>query len=292
MSIVHSYAVGNGDMFSIRHGSDNCTIIDCSISKDDEKWLLKHIDKQRKDKTITRFISTHPDQDHIMGLVALDDHIDILNFYVVKNSAKKEDETDDFKRYKRLRDGDKAFYIYRGCKRRWMNQTDKVRGQSGINIRWPITSNKHFKQALEDARDGKSPNNISPVITYSLNDGVDMAWFGDLETDFMEKIKDEITWPNVDILFAPHHGRESGKIPKSILEDMDPKIVVIGEAPSKNLNYYRDYNTITQNSAGSIFFECVAHWVHIYVGSSTYSVDFLEDKSASTYTNYIGSLPV
>ena len=292
MSIVHSYSVGNGDMFSIQHNTDNCTIIDCSISKDNEDWLLKEIDKQQKGKGITRFLSTHPDQDHLMGLATLDDHIEILNFYVVNNSATKEDETDDFKRYKKLRDGDKAFYVFRGCTRRWMNKNSKERGSSGINIRWPITSNKHFKKALENADDGESPNNISPVITYSLNDGVDMAWFDDLETDFMEKIKDEISWPDVDILFAPHHGRDSGKIPDSILEEMDPKIVVIGEAPSTNLNYYRYYNTITQNSAGSIYFECVAKWVHIYVGSSAYSVDFLEDKAANTYTNYIGSLAV
>ena len=292
MSIVHSYAVGNGDMFSIRHTSDNCTIIDCSISGDNEDWLLAEIDKQRDGKGVTRFISTHPDQDHLMGLSVLDDHIEILNFYVVKNSATKDDETDDFKRYKKLRDGDKAFYIHKGCTRRWMNQSDEERGSSGIKVRWPVTSNEDFKQALQDAADGKSPNNICPVITYSLEDGVKMAWFGDLETDFMEKIKDKISWPDVDILFAPHHGRDSGKIPKSILEQMDPKIVVVGEAPSTNLNYYRDYNTITRNSAGSIYFECVANWVHIYVDSLTYSVDFLEDEAASTYSNYIGSLAV
>ncbi len=292
MSIVHSYAVRRGDMFSIRHGSDNCTIIDCSIPEDNEDWLLKKIDKQRKGKGVTRFISTHPDQDHLMGLVALDDHIEILNFYVVNNSAKKDDETDDFKRYKKLRDGDKAFYIFRGCKRKWMNQNSEERDSSGIEILWPVILNKHFKEALEDAGDGKSPNNISPVITYSLNGGVTMAWFGDLETNFMEKIKDEISWPDVDILFAPHHGRDTGKIPRSILEQLDPKIVVVGEAPSKNLNYYSDYDTITQNSAGSIYFECVANWVHLYVSSSTYSVDFLEDKAASTYANCIGSLAV
>ena len=292
MSIVHSYAVGNGDMFSIRHGSDNCTIIDCSISKENEEPILKEIDAQGKGKGITRFISTHPDQDHLMGLVKLDDHLNILNFYVVKNSATKEDETDDFKRYKKLRDGDKAFYLYRDCKRKWMNQGDEERDQAGINICWPVTSNQHFKAALADAADGKSPNNISPVITYSLQQGVDMAWFGDLETDFMEKIKDEVSWPSVDILFAPHHGRDSGKIPKAILDKMDPSIVVVGEAPSEHLNYYRGYDTITQNSAGAIYFECVSDWVHIYVGDSNYSVDFLEDRGANAYPNYIGSLAV
>ena len=216
----------------------------------------------------------------------------ILNFYVVNNEAAKDEETDDFKRYKMLRDGDKAFYLHKGCTRRWMNQTNEERGSSGINIRWPVTSNENFKTALKDAAEGKSPNNISPVISYSLEDGVKMAWFGDLETDFMEKIEKEVAWPEVDIVFAPHHGRDSGKIPASILEEMDPKIVVIGEAPSENLNYYRNYNTITQNSAGSIYFECVENWVHIYVGSSTYSVDFLEDKGADTYSNYLGSLAV
>ena len=199
----------------------------------------------------------------------MDDHIGILNFYVVKNEAAKDEETDDFKRYKKLRDGNKAFYLHEGCTRRWMNQSNEDRGSSGINIRWPVTSNEDFKTALKDAAEGKSPNNISPVITYSLEDGVKMAWFGDLETDFMEKIEKEIAWPDVDIVFAPHHGRDSGKIPASILEEMGPKIIVIGEAPSKNLNYYRNYNTITQNSAGSIYFECVENWVHIYVGSPT-----------------------
>ena len=292
MSIVHCYDVGNGDMFSIRHNSDNCTIIDCSISKEDQDSLLGQVDKQREGKTITRFISTHPDQDHLMGLSELDDHIEILNFYVVKNNATKDDETDDFKRYENLRDGDKAFYIHKGCTRRWMNQSNEERGSSGINVWWPVTSNEAFKQALQDAAAGKSPNNISPVITYSLENGVKMAWVGDLETEFMEKIASKISWPEVDILFAPHHGRDSGKIPASILEEMDPNIVVIGEAPSKNLNYYRNYNTITQNSAGTIYFECVANWVHIYVGSSTYSVDFLKDKGASTYNYYIGSISV
>lgn len=292
VSIVHCYAVGNGDMFSIRHNSENCTIIDCSISDDNKSWILGEIDKQRNGKDITRFISTHPDQDHLMGLAALDDHIEILNFYVVKNEATKKDESDDFKRYKKLRDGDKAFYLFKDCQRRWMNQSDEKHSSSGINIHWPITSSKYFKEALEQAAEGNSPNNISPVITYSRQDGVTMAWFGDLETDFMENIKDEISWPAVDVLFAPHHGRDSGKIPNSILQEMNPKIIVIGEAPSKSLNYYGSYNTITQNTAGSIYFECVKHWVHIYVGSSTYKVDFLEDRGADTYKYYIGSLAV
>jgi len=56
-----------------------------------------------------------------------------------------------------------------------------------------------------------------------------------------------VTLSKGNILFAPHHGRDSGKIPKSMLDKLKPDIIIIGEAPSANLNYYQGYNTITQN---------------------------------------------
>ena len=292
MSIIHAWDVGNGDMFSIEHNSDNFTIIDCNISTDNKRRILDGIDEERRGKSIERVISTHPDQDHIGGLVDLDDRIQIINFYVVDNEATKAEETDDFKRYKKLRDGEKAFKMFRGCSRYWMNRSNEVRGAAGINVVWPIRDNQHFKAALKEAKEGGSPNNISPVVTYSLQEGIVMGWFGDLEKDFMGKIKDSVKWPEMHVIVAPHHGRESGKIPKEMLNDINPKLVIIGEAPSEHLNYYRAYNTITQNTAGEIYFECETGWTHIYVGNENYSVDFLEDKAKSTYDNYIyiGSL--
>src|SRR5229473_1958041 len=120
MSIVKSLSVGDGDMFYIKHDSDNFTIIDCSLSEDDG---------------ITRFISTHPDDDHIMGLAYLHEQMKLLNFYVVENEATKPDETDDFNQYCALRDDPKrAFYIFKDCTRRWMNQEGEGRGSAGINI--------------------------------------------------------------------------------------------------------------------------------------------------------------
>ena len=291
MSMVHSYAVGNGDMFSIRHNPDSFTIIDCSMSEDDRPWLLEELRVQAKDKEIFRFISTHPDQDHLMGLEYLDQIMPIWNFYCVANTATKEDVTNDFSHYCKLRDGDKAFYIYKNCSRKWMNVTDAKRGSAGMQILWPDVRNADYRAALQDANEGNSPNNISPIITYSAGNGGSFAWMGDLETDFMEKIENEVDWPNIDILFAPHHGRDSGKIPKTILSAMDPSIIIIGEAPSQYLNYYGDYNTITQNSAGTIAFECVeTNKIHIYVSKENYAVDFLYNCGATTYSNYIGTL--
>ena len=227
MSIVKSFSVGNGDMFYINHNSDNFTTVDCCMSDDNKEEIMDEIKEESVEKGITRFISTHPDQDHISGLKYYNEQLPINNFYCVDNETTKEDETEDFKEYCRLRDGDKHFYIYKGCTRKWMNESDEERGSSGINILWPDTSNQDYKDALEKAKNGESPNNISPIIKYSIENGVKMLWMGDLETEFMEKIEDDMDMPDIDILFAPHHGRDSGKVPKSWLDEMDPNIIVI-----------------------------------------------------------------
>ena len=291
MSLVKSLSVGNGDMFYIKHGSDNFSIIDCCMDDSNEVRIVNELKRESKDKRIIRFISTHPDDDHIRGLDYLDSQMSIVNFYCVKNKATKDDETTDFEKYCELRDSDKkSFYIEKECTRKWMNQEGDGRGSSGINILWPVHSNQYFKNALKAAKDGESPNNISPVIKYSLQDSAAILWMGDLETDFMENIKDDLDLPKVNIFFAPHHGRDSGTPTKELLEAMNPDIIIIGEADSEHLNYYNNYNTITQNRAGDIILDCITNKVHIYVESDTYSVDFLDDENMSGYDNYIGTL--
>jgi len=280
-------------MFHIEHNSDNFTIIDCCLSDDNEEAILDEVASISGRKGITRFISTHPDDDHIRGLELLDDRINIVNFYCVTNKVTKEDETDSFTRYCELRDSaKKAFYIKKNCTRRWMNESNEERKTSGINILWPNPDNEDFKDALAEAEDGDSPNNISAIIKYELNGGVTALWMRDLETAFMEAIEDELDLPRVDLLFAPHHGRDSGRIPDSMLEKMSPKIVIVGEAPSEHLHYYPDYNTITQNCAGDIVFECEEGAVHIFT-SNEYDVDYLDDQGRTrTGYYYLGTLAV
>jgi hypothetical protein len=272
MSIVKSLSVGNGDMFYIKHGSDNFTIIDCYLSEDDGERIVEELKAESKGKNITRFI----------------------NFYCVKNGATKEDRTDDFDLYGELRDdAKKAFYLYRGCTRKWMNEDTEGRKNSGLDCLWPILGNGDYMEALEAAKNGDSPNNISPIIKYSLDGGATVLWMGDLDAEFMDNIQDEITIDASEILFAPHHGRDSGTVPTKWLDEMQPRLIIIGEAPSEYLNYYEGYDTITQNSAGDITLECDAGKTHIYVSNEDYSVEFLIDENMpDTYGKYIGTLMV
>ena len=302
MSIIKSFSVSdnngeNGDMFYIQHGSNNFTIIDCCLSDQTKKNIVDEIIEKRTGKNITRVISTHPDEDHISGLEYLDSRINILNFYCVDNNATKSEESESFKHYCKLRDDtEKHYFVYAGCKRKWMNDSDDKdpndNGSSGINFLWPITRNSDYIDALQKANEGREFNNISPVFTYSLRQGITAMWMGDMEHDFLEKIKGAIEWPSIDILFAPHHGRESGKVSSDILEKMDPSIIVIGEAPSQHLNYYAGYNTITQNSAKDIILHCESGKIHIYVSDPDYKVDVLENcyRENKSLGYYIGSL--
>ena len=290
-SIVNSFSVGNGDMFYIKHASDNFTVIDCFLKDDNKESITSEIKEAKKYKGISRFISTHPDEDHIKGLQFYTEEVGIDNFYCVNNKATKTIETTDFEEYCKLRDGDSVYNIYKNCTRKWMNQSDDERGSSGINILWPNTSNEFFKTALKNAEDGESPNNISPIIEYRSFGGAKFLWMGDLETEFMADIESDIKMPDIDILFAPHHGRDSGKIPESWLKEISPQIIIIGEAPSEHLNYYQGYNTITQNLAGDITFEIENGKVHIYVSKQNYSVNFLTYESKTkNYGYYIGTL--
>lgn len=299
MSIIKSFSVGDGDMFYIKHDNSNFTVIDCCLCDEDRDEIIREINEEKKSKDIYRFISTHPDEDHIQQLDYFDDKTIINNFYCVKNSATKSDETDGFKRYKMLRDGDKAFYLKKGSQRKWMNQSGKddngkERGSAGINILWPDVNNERYKKALENAAAGATPNNISCIIKYSLEGGVTAIWMGDLEKDFMEEIVDEVSLPRANLLFAPHHGRKSGKIPQKWIDAMDPDIIIMGEANSNDSDYasYPDHNKIRQNSAKEITFECEGSKVHCYVSNPNYSVDFLDDEGADTFDYYIGTLNI
>jgi len=289
MSIIKSFAVGFGDMYYINHGSDNFTIIDCFLNEENETIVLDQIVALAAKKGITRFISTHPDNDHLSGIEKLDARAPICNFYCVKNKAIKDHQTDSFDKYCELRDSDKAYYISKDCERKWMNLSDDVRGSSGINVLWPNPENADYQEALAEAEAGGSPNNMSAIIRYAINGGGSAIWFGDLHMEFTERIEDELVLPKTDIVFAPHHGRKTGRIPTTVLEKLAPKIIVIGEAATEHLHYYSGYNTITQNSAGDVIFDFDNGNIDVFT-SKVYNVDYLENNGWSwPPRHYVGS---
>lgn len=290
MPVVKSLSVGTGDMFYILHAGDNFTMIDCNLKSDNSERIISELKQVSRTKGMHRFICTHPDEDHFRGIEILDKALPLTNFYCVKNDVFKKDLTDSFLHYKSLRD--KAFYLEKGVRRRWLNTSDDTRKGAGIHVLWPDVSHPSFIDALRRCDAGESPNNVSCVLRYAINGGASFMWLGDLETEFMESIADDIELEKTTVVFASHHGRKSGKIPDSWLKRLDPQIIVIGEAPSRNMHYYTGYKTITQNSAGDITMDCEGSQVHIYTSNEEYSRDFLDDEGKSRFPGYIGTLEV
>ena len=152
MAMIRSFTVGNGDMLYIKHDSDNFTIIDCQLFGDHKEWLVDELIQESKDKGIKRFISTHSDEDHLLGIEHLDAKMPIQNFYVVKTTLTN--ETESFLHYKKLRDGDKAFYVNKGRTRKWIIVGDDERDASKLSFQWPDLDNKDFQEALRASTDG------------------------------------------------------------------------------------------------------------------------------------------
>lgn len=295
---VKNFSVGDGDMFYINHDSDNFTVIDCCLDYDEDSrsaklHVLEEIERIAAQKGMTRFISTHPDEDHISGLRELNRHFSLQNFYCVKNKASKEDESDSFRFYKEKRDSADSFYLYNGVQRRWLNQSNAERDSSNLECLWPVTTNEQYQTALENVRHGSDFNNISPAIRLEEG-GASFLWMGDMETAMQREFAGCVNVPSTTVVFAPHHGRASGSIPRELLDMLQPKLIVVGEAPSEHLNYYSGYNTITQNTAGDIRFEVHSSIVDVYVSNLAYNKRPANMYLRTIYTNqdwkYLGSL--
>lgn len=276
MSIVKSFSFPcgelRGDTFYISHNSNNFTMIDCYLKDGDDAScrkdeIIKEIIEESHGR-ICRFISTHPDNDHILGIEELDKKWPVTNFYAVENNIPADKNDSSLSKYIELKKT-KNFPITRGIKRAWLNQTNDDNGSSGLEFLWPVITNEKFKGELRKVAKGESPNNICCILTYTLKKGARYMWMGDLETDMQQEFYDtcKSKIPQVDILFQPHHGRKSGAVPNDLLKALAPKLIIIGNTPAEHIDYGDSQMTITQNTAGDIFFVNEGNEVHIYTAN-------------------------
>lgn len=274
MSVIKSYSFPDGeirgDMFFIQHNNETFSLIDCYLKPKGTtngriQEILPEIQKESADR-ICRFISTHPDNDHIAGIESLNAVWPITNFYSVPNNIPGEKGNESLAKYIELRDSEHNFPIKRGISRAWLNDSAEGRNGGGINFLWPILENEKFKEAQAAILNGGKVNNICPIFTYSLQGGATVMWMGDLETEmqqeFYERFSSQI--PHVDILFQPHHGRDTGAVPENLLNALNPSLIIIGNAPAKYIDYGDSRQTITQNTSGDLVFALEGRKVHIY----------------------------
>lgn len=313
MAIIHFLNVLEGDCNIIQHETGRTTVIDISNGYNDydtaeeiavknselrkamyERTLVPSDKKDYKQKknpdnpifylkekgiqNIFRFIVTHPDMDHLDGIKDLFDEFSIANFWDTDNKKEISDKAgsggynmEDWKFYKSLRDGKispSTRLTY------FANNSNLYYNQDNIEILSPTPS------IIKACNEKGNWNDSSQVILYTppkangghwkilfAGDSEDLTW-EHIITNHAEKVK------NIDVLFAPHHGRDSNRN-FDFLKSLTPTITLFGNANSNHLAYAKYPGTrITNNQAGYIILDISAQHINLYVKNAEFAKDF------------------
>lgn len=300
MSIVYFLNVGEGDCSIIEHDSGRLTMIDinritdnlannmvtsslglsvmfnesqnpkgnfhqCEHPTDPIEFLKKNYPQ----KKLFRFILTHPDMDHLKGLKDLSEKIGFTNFWSYKNSKDgtsiKDEDFKDWNFYQTL------------LSNKFLNLVDTNNCQylpdDGLKILSPN------KELISKANSDENWNDASATILYLVG-GCKFLFCGDSGDNtwnyLIRNHKNEIS--NIDVLFAPHHGRTSDRN-FDFLDIVKPRITILGNAESKYLAYdaYKSKSgyMFTNNQAGNFKFEINSYKeLEIYFSNKKFAENF------------------
>lgn len=230
---------------------------------------------------IFRFILTHPDMDHMDGIKDLFAEFNPANFWDTANTRSISFATGspyreaDWRFYKGLRDGTLAnsarrLTLHAGAEASFYNQnSEDGEPHDGLYILAPTPA------LVDEANRTEDFNDTSYVILYRSAAGR-ILFCGDAHDKTFEHLVDNhlADIQGVELMIAPHHGRDSGR-DRSYLSEVRPKVTLIGVAPSQHLAYdawsNRDLDYITTNSAGTVVVDTNGEQMQVYVANENYA---------------------
>ena len=238
--------------------------------------------KEHGIEDIWRYVLTHPDMDHMDGIKALFEAYKPANFWDTDNKKEMENEVwsgspyryDDWEYYKNLRDtgpvsAPKRLTLLCGARGTYWNQDDDGRNGDGIYVLAPTQS------LIEAANESGDYNDCSYVLLYKSGQRR-IVFGGDSHDDTWDHIlnvhRDAVT--DIDILIAPHHGRDS-KRSYEFLNVLKPKLTFFGNARSQYLAYSAWYNRelpiVTNNQANCMVVDISAGRMRFYVTNGVFA---------------------
>jgi beta-lactamase superfamily II metal-dependent hydrolase len=330
MATIHFLNVLEGDCNIIQHNSKRITVMDVSNAYNDEDTPEEKAAKaskareERRKRTkvpsnkvdyrqklipdnpivylkenigtpdIHRFVISHPDMDHIDGIKDLFTEFKIYNTWDTDNNKSIDlNESfagynrEDWKFYTQLRAG-KVTTTTR------LTYYDTNSGsffkEDGIKILAPS------KELVRRANESGDYNDASYVLLYSTPRKGDKNWkiifAGDSDDHSWEHIlkKYKAAVSNIDVLLAPHHGRDSGRS-YEFLKTLKPRVTLFGNASSKHLAYScypgPPKLRITNNQAGYVVIEISQDAMTFYVKNFDFARDFRSKRKwgAPVYNN-------
>lgn len=184
--------------------------------------------KELKDEPVHYLIFTHPHKDHIESLISLDyrnplqikKNNNIPNVLIDNqiNKANNEYDKEIFRRYKRL---NQRYTNYVSNEKSYNNP----RNNGGITI-------KHF---IPSEKNSDDLNDYS-IATYLYYNGFKILLMGDNTQRNIDELMNDYNTSeieNIDVLLAPHHGRESC-YNYDFVKYVNPRITIISDKPEDN----------------------------------------------------------
>lgn len=322
MARMHFLNVDEGDCSIIQHNSGRITVIDVcnaegpqAASKavaSKQSLMEKGINGNFQQKkypvnpisylqqigatSIFRYIQTHPDMDHMDGIKALFEHFRPLNFWDTDNEKEMDGSQwptsryteADWTFYTDLRNGKpehdpKRLALLAGNSGRYWSLGEGDQAGDGLRILAPT------KTLLEQAIAKDDYNDCSYVLLYRTAHGKRILFAGDSHDQTWQHIlhahTDDVM--NVDLLIAPHHGRDSSRS-YAFLDTLHPTLTLFGNARAQHLAYdawnNRNLDFVTNNQANCVVVEIGAS-LGIYVTHEPFA---RRRNPASLYDKDIG----
>jgi competence protein ComEC len=239
--------------------------------------------------SVFRYIQTHPDMDHMGGIKDFFSCFSPINFWDTDNGKEMGSfenspySEEDWDFYKDLRSGSeedpKRLTLFSGSYGKYFNRnSNNEPGGNGLYILSPT------EELVNEANESDDYNDCSYVLLFKPSNGQKVIIGGDSHDKTWDHILEhhESDVTNINLLIAPHHGRDSSRN-YEFLDVLKPKLTFFGNAKSEHLAYdkwnTRNLEKFTNNQGNCLIARFNETGTAIYC---TYK------KFAETYCNSIG----
>lgn len=243
--------------------------------------------------SVFRYIQSHPDMDHMGGIEDFFDEFSPVNFWDTDNKKEMGSfdgspySESDWNFYKKLRGGSetdpKRLTLFSNSRGQYYNQgEDGKGGGNGLYILAPT------EELIEEANESEDYNDCSYVILYRVANGHKIILGGDSHDKTWEYILDnhEDDVKDVDLLIAPHHGRDSSRN-YDFLDVLNPKVTFFGNAKSEHLAYdqwnKRRLEKFTNNQGNCLLAKFNSTSTEIFCTYKTFADAYARENGHETY---------
>lgn len=196
---------------------------------------IKYLQTNFPNRSLFRFILTHPDMDHLAGLSRLHCNIGLTNFWDTDNNKVISDSSwsgspynkEDWEIYQQLRKSSDS----PRCIRPIRSDSKDFWREDGIEILSPTPGLVNLANQTDEF------NHSSYILRVSYS-GCKILLGGDASKEAQDDILKSVgkSGMKADILFAPHHGSKSS-FNRDALEAISPSIIIVSVAVGTDYAY-------------------------------------------------------